>query len=85
MTQSKPMATSKSPIASIGIMGPIAGLIATAGGWVFGADVFRPEDASLIVSLGEQLWYLGSTLFTALTAIYGRWRAKKQIKLRGAA
>ncbi len=68
------MNDTKSPIKSVGIVGPIIGLaVMGLNWWKPGLGITEADIAPLIDG--------GAAVWTALTGIYGRWRATKQISL----
>lgn len=74
------MNDSKSAITSLGIIGPLIGAVVFAvNRYVFGHDVISPDDVSTVQVAGSAAVEQLSVLWATGTAIYGRWRATKQI------
>ncbi len=68
------MNETKSPLTSIGIMGPVAALLVLTANHIYPGLGLTDADVSNVFDLG-------SALFAALTGIYGRWKATKQIAI----
>lgn len=62
----------KSPLRSLGIMGPIAGLIVWGANQLLGPGVI--DDATVSEAIDA-----GATLFAVLTGVIGRWRATQAV------
>lgn len=72
------MEGTKSPLASLGVMGPLVGIVVWAlNQWVFkGTEGVTTSEVTEVIDTGATLW-------TAVTAIYGRVRASKKVTLTG--
>lgn len=71
------MNDTKSPLTSVGIMGPVAALVVMGlNQFVFKGNVITDADATTIINEV-------AGLFAAVTGIYGRWKATKQVTLTG--
>ena len=71
------MNDTKSPLASIGIMGPLLGIaVMLLNTYFFKGSVITDADTTTIINEG-------SLLLGALMGIYGRWKATKTVTLTG--
>ncbi len=71
------MSSTKSPLASIGIMGPAISLAVMAlNQFVFKGNVVNDGDVTTLVN---EI----AGIAAALSGIYGRWKATKQVTLSG--
>lgn len=72
------MEGTKSPLTSLGIMGPAIGIIV----WVLNQFVFKGGEGVSVSEVSE-IVDKGSMIFTAVTAIWGRWKATKKVTATG--
>jgi hypothetical protein len=72
------MNDTKNPLQSLGILGPLVGVIV----WAANNFLFKSGDGVTVNEVTQIINY-GSMIFTAVTAIYGRWRASKKVTLTG--
>jgi peptidoglycan hydrolase-like protein with peptidoglycan-binding domain len=71
------MEDTKKPWASLGITGPLLGLVVYGINTALGAsDAVQPSDVTKLIDGGSIVW-------TVVTAVWGRWRATKSISLSG--
>ncbi len=67
---------------SLGVMGPALGLFAMILNHVAGAPIVNDDDVNLVVAESQAMVDAGATLWSTLTAIIGRWRARKTISIK---
>lgn len=74
--ETQPMTKTKSPLESLGSTGPALGFLVWALNRAFGSDVLSSGDVTTLIDALSVVW-------TAGTAIYGRWRATKVVVVGG--